>query len=172
MMINYVEKGRYMHRHIRAAGHTIVNENGFWVTSDDVAVQALIDTFDPLPDAKADAIERVKTAAAEKYAQYASNAPGKDAVYAAKQAEAQARYNAGAYDGPVGPYMQARVNRTAETANAITDEWLAKATAWNALAAAIDAAQDNASALINAETDWTAVAGVADAAIAELEALG
>lgn len=171
-MINYTEKGRWLHKSIAAAGHNLIQRDGVWVSDDDIAVQSIIDTFDPLPFAKSDALSRVKQAAADKYAIYASSAPGKDAVYATKQAEAVAHYNGGANDGPVGAYMQARINLTGETATAISAEWRAKSAAWNALAAAIDAIQDHYSAQINAATDWTAVDAIASAAVSAIDGLG
>ena len=52
-MIQYTEKGSGLHAAIRAAGHWLREENGAWVSSNDEAVQAIIDSFDPLPEAKA-----------------------------------------------------------------------------------------------------------------------
>ncbi len=52
-MINYVEKGIGLHDAIAAAGHWLAQVDGVWESSDDVAVQAIIDAFDPLPEAKA-----------------------------------------------------------------------------------------------------------------------
>lgn len=52
-MIQYTEKGYGLHAAIRAAGHWLREENAAWVSSDDEAVQAIIDSFDPLPEAKA-----------------------------------------------------------------------------------------------------------------------
>lgn len=127
--------------------------------------QQIIDNA--LPWAKSTASSRVKAAAAKKYGLYASSAPGKDAVYAAKQSEAQ-QY---ALDQSIGAYMQARINQTGETAAAIAAEWSAKSSAWNALAAQIDAIQDKATIDINAQTDWTLCESVADAAISQIEAL-
>lgn len=167
-MISYVEKGIWLHRQIAAQGHWLRQVDGMWQSSDDVAVQSIIDTFDPLPQTRSEATAQVKQAAADKYAQYASAAPGKDAVYAAKQLEAQQH----AVNAAIGPYMQARINKTGETAAAIAAEWSAKSTAWNALAAQIDAIQDNATAQINTATDWTVLASLADAAASEIEALG
>lgn len=46
-MIDYFEKGRRLHEAIRAAGHQLREENGVWISSNDAAVQAIIDTFDP-----------------------------------------------------------------------------------------------------------------------------
>lgn len=59
-MISYTEKGRYLHEAIRKAGHWLREENGEWKSSDDAAVQAIIDTFDPLPDYKAERIAAIK----------------------------------------------------------------------------------------------------------------
>lgn len=46
MTIRYTEKGSRLHEAIRAAGHWLREENGEWVSSDDAAVQAIIDSFD------------------------------------------------------------------------------------------------------------------------------
>lgn len=48
MTIRYTEKGSRLHEAIRAAGHWLREENGEWVSSDDAAVQAIIDSFDPV----------------------------------------------------------------------------------------------------------------------------
>jgi hypothetical protein len=51
-MINYVEKGEGLHNAIKSAGHSLRQEfpSGEWVSSDDVAVQAIIDSYDPFPE--------------------------------------------------------------------------------------------------------------------------
>ena len=60
MTINYVEKGAARHEAIRKAGHSLKEIDGVWVASDDKAVQAIIDGFDPLAD------QQVKKAAEAK----------------------------------------------------------------------------------------------------------
>lgn len=52
MTITYIEKGEGLHFAIAAAGHWLEQRDGVWVSDDDVAVQAIIDTYDPLPSAK------------------------------------------------------------------------------------------------------------------------
>ena len=52
-MITYTEKGIGLHDVVRKAGYTLREENGVWVSDNDVAVQAIIDSFDPLVSAKA-----------------------------------------------------------------------------------------------------------------------
>lgn len=59
-MIKYTEKGPKLHEAIRRAGHTLRERNGVWESSNDTAVQAIIDSFDPLPDYKAEKIEAIK----------------------------------------------------------------------------------------------------------------
>lgn len=52
MAITYIEKGPGLHDAIAAAGHKLIEVDGVWVASDEAAVQAIIDSFDPLPAAK------------------------------------------------------------------------------------------------------------------------
>ena len=52
MSINYTEKGTGLHEAITAAGHQLWQLDGTWLSSDDVAVQAIIDGYDPLPLAR------------------------------------------------------------------------------------------------------------------------
>lgn len=69
-MINYIEKGTGLHAAIAAAGHrlTQAREDGsyIWKSTDDLAVQAIIDAFDPLVferiEAKARVIEGIDVA--------------------------------------------------------------------------------------------------------------
>jgi len=44
-MINYTEKGSGLHESIRKQGHSLREENGVWVSSNDAAVQSIIDGF-------------------------------------------------------------------------------------------------------------------------------
>lgn len=67
MRINYVEKGSALHDAIVKAGFWLRDRNGTWESSDDVAVQAIIDAFDPvahyqavkIAEAKAEAQKRI-----------------------------------------------------------------------------------------------------------------
>ena len=65
MSINYTEKGVRFHEYLARLGHKIRQRNSEYLSDDDVAVQALLDNYDPLPEAKADARDRVKQKAAE-----------------------------------------------------------------------------------------------------------
>lgn len=52
-MINYIEKGAGLHEAISKAGHSLREENGVLISSDDIAVQAIIDAYDPIPELQA-----------------------------------------------------------------------------------------------------------------------
>jgi hypothetical protein len=45
MTINYIEKGIGLHQAIAAAGHAFAQIDGVWTSSDDAAVQAIIDAY-------------------------------------------------------------------------------------------------------------------------------
>lgn len=60
-MINWNGKAHpALVRQIEAAGLRPVLLDGTWTTANDAAAQTIIDAFDPLPDAKKDAIAAVK----------------------------------------------------------------------------------------------------------------
>lgn len=58
-MIIYTEYGIRLHEFIKESGHSLTEKDGVWISSDDVAVQAIINNYDPLPPAQADAKERL-----------------------------------------------------------------------------------------------------------------
>lgn len=45
MTVQYTEKGYQVHSKIQAAGHWLRQENGVWISSNDVAVQSIIDSY-------------------------------------------------------------------------------------------------------------------------------
>lgn len=58
-MINFTSKYGYVIEEIERQGHSLIRLNNKWVADDEVAVQAIIDTFDPIPNARYDAIQRI-----------------------------------------------------------------------------------------------------------------
>lgn len=62
MAINYTEKGAGLHEAITAAGHWLAQVDGVWQSSDEVAVQAIIDGY-TLADACKCPIVQVKSIA-------------------------------------------------------------------------------------------------------------
>lgn len=57
-MINYTEKGAGLHQAIVNAGHALRQLNGVWVSSNDAAVQSIIDNY-TLVNAQTDTINKV-----------------------------------------------------------------------------------------------------------------
>jgi len=66
MTITYQEKGPWMHDEIARQGHWIRQRGSVFESNDDIAVQAIIDSFDPLPYAKVDKIAELKREAANR----------------------------------------------------------------------------------------------------------
>lgn len=64
-MIRYTEKGYGLHEAIARAGHWLAQSGSAWASSDDVAVQAIIDGYS-LVDAKSPLIAKVKVLARNK----------------------------------------------------------------------------------------------------------
>ena len=149
-----------MHK-IESQGHFLARKNNAWVPSDEEAVQVIIDTFDNLPFAKAEAKTLVKDASAKKRLQYITQAAGKDAEYKTKEAEAE-KYE---IDGTVGVFMQARIDKTGEGSATVGAEWSVKATYWKAIGAEIAAIEDKAGIDIDACTDWVLCESIAQSAI-------
>ena len=65
-MINYIEKGDGLHAKIAKAGFMLREENGDWISSDDAAVQAIIDGYS-LTDAKAHKAAEITAFAKEQF---------------------------------------------------------------------------------------------------------
>lgn len=61
MSIDYIEKGAGLHDAVLAAGHTLYQKNGVWESTNDTAVQAIINSYNPLADQKAARILAIKT---------------------------------------------------------------------------------------------------------------
>ncbi|QDF95194.1 hypothetical protein CJ010_00815 [Azoarcus sp. DD4] len=66
MTISYIEKGIGLHHAIEAAGHRLRQVDGVWISTDDAAVQAIIDGYS-LATAKATKKAEVRAIAREKY---------------------------------------------------------------------------------------------------------
>jgi hypothetical protein len=88
-MITYTEKGAGLHEAIRAAGHFLRQENGTWVSSNDIAVQSIIDAYG-LNDAYSyisDQIDLFTKSIREKGLKQYS--PGEMSAWSIKKAEAE-----------------------------------------------------------------------------------
>ena len=166
-MIAYTEKGKWLISAIGEAGYWLRNTHNpipgkDYNVKDEDAIQAIIDSFDPLPFAQSEAKEKIKEASFTKRLEFVTDAPGKDAEYRAKQSEAE-QYEV---DATVGVYMQARVGVTGEATQQVADVWNAKSVSWRAIGAQMCAIEDKAMMDLGEEADWTSCSTIANAAIA------
>lgn len=89
-MINYVEKGIGLHERIVNAGYCLTNTNGVWVSSNDSAVQAIINAY-TLDECKDDICANIDALAKEKRDGYITDvSPGEMTSWPIKQREAAA----------------------------------------------------------------------------------
>ena len=58
-MITYIEKGHFLHKAVNDAGHKLEDKDGVWISSDDNAVQLIINNFEPLEDERKEAKKRL-----------------------------------------------------------------------------------------------------------------
>jgi len=166
-MINYIEKGLYLHKFIAESKYKLWEEDGVFKSDNDIEVQKIIDSFDPLPAAKIKAFDLIKEASAKQRLNYVTQAAGKDAEYTFKATEA-AQYS---INQSVGVFMQARANATGESPATIAAEWNYRSMAWQSIGAAIAAIEDKSAQDINAEKSWQNCDIIAQAAIKQLEAI-
>jgi hypothetical protein len=99
-MINYTEKGSTLHTAIQKAGHSLREENGVWISSDDEAVQAIIDGYTL---AQAQAAKKAEVNALAKQLRdkaIAAVSPGEMASWPIKLSEAAA-FAAGGTNTPM-----------------------------------------------------------------------
>ena len=74
-MITYNSKRTHIMNEITRQGHSLMSINGGWVSSNDVAVQAIIDSFDELVPTRAEAKARIVEQSQEYMQQVESEYP-------------------------------------------------------------------------------------------------
>lgn len=134
-MISYTEKGAGLHEAVARAGYLFRQENGVWMSSDDAAVQVLIDAY-TLADAAAYVGTQIDAHAKwlrDKVVKAAS--PGEMASWSIKRAEAEAfTVSANESDAPM---LLAEATARGCTLQAIVTRVLANASALGSLEANI-----------------------------------
>ena len=168
MAINYTEKGIGLHASIRDAGYSLENVDGVWVSSNDIAVQAIIDSFNPLPGVQSDGRNAVDDAAGATRSRYLTVQPGQDATYQYKAADAAAYLG---NNNVVGAWLQAEATATGVTVAQAAATINTTAQAWIAKGSQIEGRRMQAKTAINAATDWTTIAGIVAQAVSDLGAM-
>ncbi|HLO63165.1 MAG TPA: hypothetical protein VK165_09405 [Azonexus sp.] len=107
-MINYTEKGIGLHRAVVAAGHWLMEIDGVWQSSDDTAVQAIIDAYS-LEDCKNEVCTAISAHAKSLRDKAVENvSAGEMASWPIKRAEATAFVATGNAD--VAPMLTAEAS--------------------------------------------------------------
>lgn len=139
----------------------------------DDELQAMLDAYDPLSEAKAEAAAKSNKAAGKARAKYATDIPFQTEAYNAKLADAKAFKAAGYPESDLAGYQytNARATRQSTTGQAAADYIIAIAAGWDGLMFAIENKRDAANEQIEALTDWQQCKILADTIIAEFEAM-
>lgn len=155
-MIVYTEKGAGLHDAVRAAGHWLEQRDGVWVSSDDTAVQAVIDGY-TVDDAKT--VRKAESTAHAKTLRdrvVASASAGEMASWPIKRAEAMAYSQSG--NGADAPMLSAEAAARGVTLPAIIARVAANAALFAGLEAAISGADGKHRDAIGALTSFESVA--------------
>lgn len=154
-MINYTEKGNAMHERIRAAGHWLRCIDGAWQSSDDTAVQAIIDGY-TLADTQAEVRARITARArALRDAAVAGISPAEMASWPIKRAEVIAY--AGSGNAADAPMLAAEADARGVTLAEIVARVQGNATALAMLEAAIGGTEGRHRDAVKALTTFEAV---------------
>ena len=161
-----------MHQAIAEAGHSLSQLDGTWISSNDTAVQAIIDSFDPLPQVQQEYVDLVNKTAGEARVRYVTDIPFQEAAYQAKEVDVR-RYKADGYptDLTLYPFTAAEAEATGLTPTQAADAIITQADQWVFLSVLIEKLRRKATVEIAAETNWVNVSVIANGYIAQLEAI-
>lgn len=173
MSINYIEKGILLHREIKRQGYELSNKDGFWISSNDSAVQNIIDEFEPLPVCKSEAMELINQAAGEARLRYATDIPFQTEAYKIKYEDCAAFKLAGYPEQDIEQYkyVHARAVRFGVAGQVAADEIIAIRSFWDNKMFVIENTRDAGNEAVAACTDWTQCKAVAQEFIETLEAV-
>lgn len=171
-MIEYIEKGIGLHKAIVKVGHSLVNRDGVWIASDDEAVQAIIDSYDPAETLRIELIDKINFEAGEARVRYTTNIPFQEASYQAKEIEVR-RYKAEGYPEDLTgfPFVYAESDATGATPQEAADTIIAQADQWMNLLAEVERLRRKGIVKLKSESDWKKLKVVADEYINALKAI-
>ena len=171
-MISYIEKGVGLHLAISKQGYSLSKIDGVWVSSNDTEVQAIIDSYNPLPEVQKEHIDRVNVKAGEARVKHVTNIPFQEAAYQGKEADVR-KYKADGYpaDLTLYPFTAAEADATGLSPRISADKVIVQADQWLVLSSEVERLRRKASVLIEAETDWNQVSAIADEYINKLDVI-
>jgi len=166
-MIVYSEKGYQLHNYISNQGHQLWNEDGVWKSSDDAAVQILIDNFDALTEAKSNAYLLIDKASGEARLRYAPDLLLAEEYRIVKEQALLFIADASI----IGQALQSAADYDNLTVTQAANLVIAKSNALTSMLEAVRAIRLTAKANIRDTIDWTLCKSIADIAVAQLEAI-
>jgi hypothetical protein len=167
-MITYTEKGYGLQLAVTQAGHWLHRENGVWVSDNDVAVQAIINGYNPLPYAQQYAISQINAAVQAKLAKVVAAYPDLEiSTWWRQVAEAEAFSANPAATTTTLSTIASISNQTVATLAASV---LAKAAAYSVASGTPVGQRQLYTAQVMAATDWTLIAGITATALAAIGA--
>ncbi|MBI3771458.1 MAG: hypothetical protein HY272_01945 [Gammaproteobacteria bacterium] len=135
-MITYAEKGSGLHRVIAASGHWLEQRNGEWISSNDAAVQTIIDGY-MLADTQAEICTAIDAhAATVRERATAGVSAAEMSSWSLKIAEARA-YTASGNASDAAPLLTVEAQIRNVPLQAVVDRVMAKSTALQMLEATI-----------------------------------
>jgi hypothetical protein len=162
-MITYIEKGYGLQLAITQAGHWLHRENGVWVSDNDVAVQAIINGYNPLPYEQQVAISQINAAVQAKLAKVVSAYPDLEvSTWPQQMAEAEA-FTANASAST--PMLSAIAAASGQTVASLASTVLGKAAAYTVASGTPVGQRQLYTAQVMAATDWALIAGITAAAL-------
>lgn len=156
MAITYTEKGYGLHEKIKAVGHWLIHSDGEWLSSDDAAVQAIIDNYS-LDDARAARCDEVTVRTRHLFDQaIADNSRGELAAWPLLVSEATAYQTS---TSVATPNLVLEAQARGCTVTELAQRVLANAAQYQALRAQIAGTSGRHRDAINALTDFSAIVG-------------
>jgi hypothetical protein len=178
-MIKYTEYGINLHYTLHDAGYVFSNNdntecsdlNGNQSPEIDAAVQVIIDSYSPLPEAQAEAIERINIKAGEARAKHVTSVPSQNETYRMKLEDAKAFKKSGCPEYLIEeyPFISREAAALRSSGQEAASLIIRTSNAWTYLASVIEGERRQACEDIKRCELWGDCSVLADTAIAKLE---
>lgn len=157
-MIIYIEKGSNLHKVIAQAGYSLWMLNGIWYSTNDVAVQNIINAYNPLAATQAEALERIKDAVQTRLALITFPFPQNEIhTWPSQVNEAFAYATNPAVPTPM---LSGIAAGSGQTVAALSSTVMAKYAAYTSSASVLIGLRIKFSNEVSAATDWTTIPAI------------
>jgi hypothetical protein len=172
-MLQRNNKGSYFIEACGLAGYSIFTDDGILKYSPIAEVEALYESFDPLPLAKIDGAALINQAAGEARTRYITSLPSQDATYQMKLDDSYAFLSAGSPEPNLDsyPFVAAEADANNSTGEQAAELVIATYNQWRQLAATIENIRRKGINAVNAAEEWNQCLPTAKEYAAQLEAI-